>query len=109
MEAKAITQNWSKNPDDGTCDVEVDPQHTGAHLELWFANINSFAAHMDEVMGLAGLGADLIGISEHCLSEDDLEATTSKLRDHAWSSLNALCVRQMSTKPFELGHGDGNF
>eukprot|EP00971_Amphidinium_carterae_P123120 2437871-Amphidinium_carterae.1 len=41
---------------------------------------------MDEVMGLADTGADIIGISEHCLSEDDLEATTSKLRDHAWSS-----------------------
>eukprot|EP00971_Amphidinium_carterae_P332426 6466583-Amphidinium_carterae.1 len=86
MEAIAAAQDWTKDPGDGTCDGPGEQAHDREYLDVWFANINSFAAHLDGVMELATMGADIIGLGEHCIAASDVETTTAKLKDHSWSS-----------------------
>eukprot|EP00971_Amphidinium_carterae_P222518 4416782-Amphidinium_carterae.1 len=83
MENIAYAQDWAKGAEDGLCDEELPTgAHTGTDLKVWFANINSLASHLDAVLDIVDTGADVIGLSEHCLAAWDTAATSSKLKDH---------------------------
>eukprot|EP00971_Amphidinium_carterae_P266422 5285128-Amphidinium_carterae.1 len=77
-EVLANLQDWSRQQEDGTTDTDVQHEHTGPDIRLWFANINSLAEHLDGVLDMEEQ-ADVIGLSEHCLAANDVGPTTAKL------------------------------
>eukprot|EP00971_Amphidinium_carterae_P017283 341004-Amphidinium_carterae.1 len=86
MELMASVQNWQKVPDDGLHDDDAAVMHGNSELSVWFANINSLAANLDAVLDVAEAGADIIGLAEHCVADCDVEITTSKFKDHKWTT-----------------------
>eukprot|EP00971_Amphidinium_carterae_P186910 3710100-Amphidinium_carterae.2 len=84
METVALMQDWNKEHDDGLRDTALPERtHQGDDINCWCANINSLAAHLDGVLELLDLGADIVALSEHCLASWDTAATTSKLKEHS--------------------------
>eukprot|EP00971_Amphidinium_carterae_P271574 5388335-Amphidinium_carterae.3 len=88
MEAVACTQNWELGHDHNVHDVDTaePPARADGGIEVWFANIDSLAAHLDAVTDIAAEGADIIALAEHCVASGDVQDTSAKFRAQHWSS-----------------------